>query len=88
MTKAASQAETAKPRIVSHDEWLEARRALLIKEKEHMRAGDRLSVERRALPWVKIEKRYVFDTPAGKKSLADLFDGRSQLIVALLAPVI
>jgi predicted dithiol-disulfide oxidoreductase (DUF899 family) len=69
------------PRIVSQDEWLAARRALLVKEKEHMRAGDRLSAERRALPWVKVEKDYVFDAPAGKLSLADLFDGCSQLIV-------
>jgi predicted dithiol-disulfide oxidoreductase (DUF899 family) len=67
------------PRIVSHDEWLVARRALLIKEKEHMRAGDRLSAERRALPWVKVEK--VYDAPEGKVSLADLFDGCSQLII-------
>jgi predicted dithiol-disulfide oxidoreductase (DUF899 family) len=69
------------PRIVSQDEWLTARKAFLIKEKEHMRAGDRLSAERRALPWVKVEKDYVFDAPEGKVSLADLFDGRSQLIV-------
>ena len=68
-------------RIVSHEEWLAARKALLIKEKEHMRAGDRLSAERRALPWVKVEKEYIFDTSEGKKTLADLFDGRSQLIV-------
>ena len=69
------------PRIASQDEWLAARKALLVKEKEHMRAGDRLSAERRALPWVRIEKDYVFDAPEGKLSLADLFDGRSQLIV-------
>jgi predicted dithiol-disulfide oxidoreductase (DUF899 family) len=69
------------PRIVSQDEWLTARKALLVKEKEHMRAGDRLSTERRALPWVKVEKDYVFDAPEGKVSLADLFDGCSQLIV-------
>ena len=69
------------PKVVSRDEWLVARKALLIKEKEHMQAGDRLSAERRELPWVKIEKDYVFDAPEGKVSLADLFDGRSQLIV-------
>jgi predicted dithiol-disulfide oxidoreductase (DUF899 family) len=69
------------PKVVSRDEWLAARTALLIKEKEHMRAGDRLSAERRALPWVKVEKAYVFDTPEGRKTLADLFEGRSQLIV-------
>jgi predicted dithiol-disulfide oxidoreductase (DUF899 family) len=60
------------PRIVSQDEWLTARKALLVQEKEHMRAGDRLSAERRALPWVKVEKVYVFDAPDGKVSLADL----------------
>jgi predicted dithiol-disulfide oxidoreductase (DUF899 family) len=69
------------PQVASREEWLEARRALLVKEKEHMRAGDRLSAERRALPWVKVEKAYVFDAPEGKKTLGDLFDGRSQLIV-------
>jgi predicted dithiol-disulfide oxidoreductase (DUF899 family) len=68
-------------RVVSREQWFEARKALLIKEKEHMKAGDRLSAERRALPWVKIDKKYVFDAPAGKKTLADLFDGHSQLIV-------
>jgi predicted dithiol-disulfide oxidoreductase (DUF899 family) len=68
-------------KIVSRDEWLAARKTLLIKEKEHMKAGDRLSAERRALPWVKVEKDYIFDAPQGKASLADLFDGRSQLIV-------
>jgi predicted dithiol-disulfide oxidoreductase (DUF899 family) len=69
------------PQIVTQDEWLTARKALLVKEKEHMRAGDRLSTERRALPWIKVEKVYFFDGPEGKVSLADLFDGCSQLIV-------
>lgn len=67
--------------VVSREEWREARKALLIKEKEHMRAGDRLSAERRALPWVKFEKDYVFEGPEGKKTLAELFDGRNLLIV-------
>jgi predicted dithiol-disulfide oxidoreductase (DUF899 family) len=67
--------------IVSQDEWLAARRALLTKEKDFTRARDRLSVERRALPWVKVDKAYVFDGPHGKETLADLFGGRSQLIV-------
>ena len=57
------------------------RKAFLDKEKEFTRARDRLSAERRALPWVKVDKAYVFDTPEGKKTLAELFDGRSQLIV-------
>jgi predicted dithiol-disulfide oxidoreductase (DUF899 family) len=67
--------------VVSQDQWLAASKALLAKEKEFTRARDALSVERRKLPWVKIDKSYVFDTSAGKQSLADLFDGRSQLIV-------
>jgi predicted dithiol-disulfide oxidoreductase (DUF899 family) len=68
-------------KIVSHDEWTKARKALLAKEKEFTRTRDRLSAERRALPWVKVDKAYVFDTPIGKKTLSDLFDGRSQLVV-------
>jgi predicted dithiol-disulfide oxidoreductase (DUF899 family) len=68
-------------KIVSRQEWTEARKAFLDKEKEFTRARDRLSAERRALPWVKVDKAYVFDTPEGKKTLAELFDGRSQLIV-------
>lgn len=67
--------------VVSQSEWLAARKKLLAKEKEYTRLRDALAAERRALPWVRVEKNYVFDTPAGKKSLADLFDGRSQLIV-------
>ena len=67
--------------IVSRDEWLVARRALLVHEKEATRQRDRVNAERLALPWVRVEKDYVFDTPSGKKSLAELFDGRSQLIV-------
>jgi predicted dithiol-disulfide oxidoreductase (DUF899 family) len=69
------------PQIVSRDEWLAARKQLLAKEKELTRLRDQLSAERRALPWVKVEKPYVFDGPRGKETLADLFDGRSQLIV-------
>lgn len=67
--------------IVSRDEWLAARQELLRKEKEFTRLRDQLSAERRALPWVKVEKDYVFDAPEGKVTLADLFDGRSQLVV-------
>lgn len=67
--------------IVSREEWLAARKALLAKEKAMTRARDQLSAERRALPWVKVEKDYAFDGPAGKLSLSDLFDGRSQLFV-------
>jgi len=68
-------------KVVSSEEWLDARKELLKKEKESIRLRDQLSAERRKLPWVKIEKQYVFDGPDGKETLADLFDGRSQLIV-------
>jgi hypothetical protein len=69
------------PRIVARDEWLTARKALMAKEKEFTRLRDRLTAERHALPWVKVEKPYVFEAPQGKVTLADLFDGRSQLFV-------
>jgi len=68
-------------RIVSEGEWLEARRALLAKEKAYMREGDALAEERRALLWMKIAKSYSFDTERGRKTLAELFGDRSQLIV-------
>ena len=68
-------------RIASREEWLTARKALLTKEKELTRRRDALAAERRALPWVKVEKRYVFRGPEGEMTLADLFDGRSQLFV-------
>jgi len=68
-------------KIVSQSEWTAQRKAFLAREKEFTRARDRLSAERRALPWVKVEKPYVFETPQGKKTLAELFDGKSQLIV-------
>jgi predicted dithiol-disulfide oxidoreductase (DUF899 family) len=68
-------------RIVSREEWLDARKALLREEKEFTRLRDRLSAARRALPWVKVEKIYVFDTPAGRQTLAELFAGRSQLVI-------
>ncbi len=67
--------------IVSRDEWLEARKRLLVKEKELTRARDAVATERRALPWVKIEKTYVFDGPNGPVTLSELFEGRSQLIL-------
>jgi predicted dithiol-disulfide oxidoreductase (DUF899 family) len=69
------------PRIGTRQEWLAARRALLDAEKQHMRQGDELAGRRQELPWVPIEKEYVFDTDNGKKTLAELFDGRSQLLV-------
>ncbi|MEJ1963235.1 MAG: thioredoxin family protein [Gammaproteobacteria bacterium] len=69
------------PRIATREDWLQARKSLLIKEKEATRALDRLRAERRALPWVKVDKAYEFDTREGPRTLADLFDGRSQLFV-------
>jgi predicted dithiol-disulfide oxidoreductase (DUF899 family) len=69
------------PKVVSREEWLEARKKLLAKEKRLTRERDALAAERSQLPWVKVEKNYIFDSPDGKKILADLFDGRSQLIV-------
>ena len=75
--------KTAKalPRIVSHAEWQAARDELLAKEKAHTHASDALAAERRRLPMVKIEKKYVFQGPKGKAALADLFDGRRQLVL-------
>ncbi len=69
------------PRIVSREEWLVAREALLIKEKEATHARDRLNAERRRLPMVKIDKEYVFEGPDGQARLLYLFDGRRQLIL-------
>ena len=68
-------------KIVSRQEWVEARKALMAREKELTRARDALSEQRRSLPWVKVDKTYVFDGPRGKLTLADLFKGRPQLVV-------
>ena len=67
--------------VVSREEWLEARKALLAKERAMTHALDELRAERRRMPWVRIEKSYVFDTPDGARTLADLFQGRSQLAI-------
>lgn len=67
--------------VGTQDEWLAARQELLAAEKEHMRQGDELARRRRELPWVPVEKDYSFETEAGTKSLAELFDGRSQLLI-------
>ena len=69
------------PKIVSREEWLVARKKLLAREKQLTRERDAVAAERRQLPWVKVEKNYVFDSPNGKKTLAELFHGKSQLIV-------
>jgi len=68
-------------RVVSHEEWLAARKAHLAREKEFTRLRDDLSAERRALPWERVTKAYVFDGPKGPQTPADLFDGRTQLVV-------
>jgi len=67
--------------VVSEAEWLKARGKLLLKEKEFTRRQEELNLERRSLPWVKVTKEYLFEGPKGRQTLADLFEGRSQLIV-------
>jgi predicted dithiol-disulfide oxidoreductase (DUF899 family) len=67
-------------RIGTREEWLAARQALLVREKELTRQRDALAAERRALPWVRIDKSYLFDSSKGKVSLGDLFDNRTQLM--------
>jgi predicted dithiol-disulfide oxidoreductase (DUF899 family) len=76
-----AMSELAEHPVVSEEEWLAARRALMVREKAHMREGDRLAEARRALPWVKVETDYVVDTTEGKKSLAELFGDADQLIL-------
>jgi predicted dithiol-disulfide oxidoreductase (DUF899 family) len=78
--------DTATPKlnghkVVAQDRWLIERRALMAREKELMRLHDQVAAERRTLAWTRISKDYTFDTPSGKRKLADLFDGRRQLIV-------
>jgi predicted dithiol-disulfide oxidoreductase (DUF899 family) len=68
-------------RVVAHDDWIAARKALLAREKEFTRLRDELSRQRRELPWEAVEKEYVFDGPNGQQALAELFGARSQLIV-------
>ena len=68
-------------KIGTREEWLAAREQLLVREKEHTKLGDEIAQQRRELPWVPVEKEYRFDTAEGEKTLAELFDGRSQLLV-------
>ena len=68
-------------KVVSHVEWIAARKAHLAEEKAFSHARDALAHKRRELPWEKVERKYVFDTPQGKQSLAELFGGKSQLII-------
>ncbi len=67
--------------VVSREDWAAARAELLAREKEHTRLGDELARQRRELPWVRVEEEYRFETDAGTRTLAELFDGRSQLLV-------
>jgi predicted dithiol-disulfide oxidoreductase (DUF899 family) len=67
--------------VVSREDWLKARTAFLAKEKQFTQLRDEITRERQSLPWVKIEKSYVFDAPGGKQTLTDLFEKRSQLVV-------
>jgi predicted dithiol-disulfide oxidoreductase (DUF899 family) len=81
-----TEANTSKRRnpshaIVSQEEWLSLRKELLLQEKELTRTRDKINAKRRELPWVRLDKSYVFDAPEGKRSLADLFDGHSQLVI-------
>jgi predicted dithiol-disulfide oxidoreductase (DUF899 family) len=76
-----SQASTEGHRVVSRDEWVTERKMLLSREKELTRLRDQIAHERRALPWVSVDKNYVFAAPEGQRTLADLFEGRSQLLV-------
>jgi Uncharacterized protein conserved in bacteria len=81
MAKLITSTGVREHEVVSRNEWIEARKALLQKEKEFTHLRDQLSRQRRELPWVKVEKQYEFDAPSGKVTLADLFENRSQLIV-------
>ena len=74
-------APATQPKVTTPELWLAARQELLRDEKEFTRLQDKINARRRALPWVKITKPYTFDSPRGKVTLADLFEGRSQLIV-------
>ncbi|HEY8025898.1 MAG TPA: thioredoxin family protein [Burkholderiaceae bacterium] len=82
------EANAGNHRIATGEAWLSERKALLAREKELMRLHDQIAAERRALPWVRVDKTYVFDTPDGKRTLAELFAGRHQLLVQhfMLAP--
>ncbi|BDG05081.1 hypothetical protein AMOR_40770 [Anaeromyxobacter oryzae] len=80
-TEQSGQSRIQGHEVVSHEEWLAARRAFLATEKEFTRLRDELSRQRRALPWERVEKPYLFDGPGGPRTLPELFAGRSQLAV-------
>ena len=81
MATATKNGPIQKPRVVSHEQWVTERVAFMAKEKELTRLRDELSRQRRELPWEKVAKPYVFDGPRGKETLAELFDGRRQLVI-------
>jgi predicted dithiol-disulfide oxidoreductase (DUF899 family) len=81
MAKLKTIRGTKEHKVVSPKQWLAARKRLLVKEKKFSKLRDQLNRQRRELPWAKVDKEYVFDTPRGRRTLAQLFDGRSQLIV-------
>lgn len=81
MSAAIAEVGIANHPVVSRQQWVAERRKLLAREKELTRLRDQIGRERRALPWVRIEKAYVFDAPEGRRPLADLFEGRRQLLV-------
>src|SRR6267154_6495122 len=81
MNATLQKTQVEDPKVVSRAEWTEARKRLMVKEREVARLVDELNADRRMLPWVKIEKDYVFDGPAGAVTLSQLFDGRSQLFI-------
>jgi predicted dithiol-disulfide oxidoreductase (DUF899 family) len=76
-----SHSTVENPKVVTRDKWIAARKELLAKEKALTRQRDALAQERLQFPWLKVEKNYVFDTPVGKKPLADLFGGKNQLVI-------
>jgi predicted dithiol-disulfide oxidoreductase (DUF899 family) len=88
MNTAVTEVSTVNHPFVSRDRWIAERKKLLAREKELTHLHDQIARERRALPWVRIEKNYVFATPEGPRTLAELFEGRRQLVVQhfMLAP--
>jgi predicted dithiol-disulfide oxidoreductase (DUF899 family) len=81
MNSATAESNIMNHPVTSKDQWIAERKKLLAREKELTQLRDQIARERRALPWVRIEKNYVFDTPDGQRSLAELFEGRRQLLV-------
>lgn len=81
MAKLVTSTGTKEHKVVSEKQWIAASKALLAKEKKFTRLRDQLSQQRRNLPWVKVDKEYVFDGPKGRQTLAELFDGKKQLVV-------